>query len=531
MKLILRFNLFLIITFLFLLIGVSSVSAKGCCCYVYVPAEDGSFGVTTESTHTINGADGVADDDECRSSCYSEFANVIDADKYSYQTTDLIIDTDDDTPVYCFNEFAEKGNKGTEVDYEFFLGCGVVNGDVAKLRYLTVHAPIGHIWEGFDVTTYLDDDDNESGYVTVFDKTIGSDLTIEGGDEISLFSTTSFSGLSIFWKDYMRNFYFRGDPPPAVITEFMTIAYPAIHEDYEGAEVNCTALYNQTRGEFERNPQNDEIYFFEAAKLGDLYLLDVGSTLTMNVDDKVYLKASSSFEPVITGIEYSWQNTNDVNVTIFGDPCSGCISGNEVVITANSIGSAVLSVKSTWGGTKSVSIVVQGFGMDPKVAEIKSYCLSMTSATTQVAVDICNEIVDITSISEAVNTCKSVGIYLAKTEVEKELCEVNADAANVNEKKASGLLKSMEDKLKAFPSLKGTSTPASVLIGNLVKYAMGIIGSLAFAMFIYGGILFMFSAGDKAKYTKGLDIFLWAGIGLLVIFGSYTILHFIISNL
>ncbi len=70
-----------------------------------------------------------------------------------------------------------------------------------------------------------------------------------------------------------------------------------------------------------------------------------------------------------------------------------------------------------------------------------------------------------------------------------------------------------------------------VIIGNVIKVSLGLVGSLALLLFIYGGLMWMTSAGNADRLKRGLDTLVWAAIGLIVILGSYTIVNFVIQNL
>ena len=66
------------------------------------------------------------------------------------------------------------------------------------------------------------------------------------------------------------------------------------------------------------------------------------------------------------------------------------------------------------------------------------------------------------------------------------------------------------------------------LIGRIINAVLGIVGSIALAMFIYGGFTWMTAAGGAEKVQKGKDILIWAAIGLVVIFASYALVNFVI---
>ena len=66
-----------------------------------------------------------------------------------------------------------------------------------------------------------------------------------------------------------------------------------------------------------------------------------------------------------------------------------------------------------------------------------------------------------------------------------------------------------------------------VLIGKGIKLLMQVIGTIALLMFVYGGLLWMVSAGNTEKTKKAMDIMLWAGLGVIVILSSYAIVNFV----
>ena len=74
-------------------------------------------------------------------------------------------------------------------------------------------------------------------------------------------------------------------------------------------------------------------------------------------------------------------------------------------------------------------------------------------------------------------------------------------------------------------------TSPNTLIGKVINGALGIVGSIALAMFIYGGLTWMTAAGNNEKTQKGKDILIWATLGLIVIFSSASILSFIFRTL
>jgi len=70
-----------------------------------------------------------------------------------------------------------------------------------------------------------------------------------------------------------------------------------------------------------------------------------------------------------------------------------------------------------------------------------------------------------------------------------------------------------------------------VIIGNVIKAVLGVVGAIALFMFVYGGMYMLTSAGSPEKVKKGKDVLIWAVIGLAVIFGSYYLVDFAIKGI
>ena len=76
----------------------------------------------------------------------------------------------------------------------------------------------------------------------------------------------------------------------------------------------------------------------------------------------------------------------------------------------------------------------------------------------------------------------------------------------------------------------GTVDSPQILIGNVINAVLGIVGSLALLMFVFGGLTWMTSSGSQEKIKKGKDIIIWSALGLAVIFLSYALTRFILST-
>ncbi|MCX6744581.1 MAG: pilin [Candidatus Parcubacteria bacterium] len=71
----------------------------------------------------------------------------------------------------------------------------------------------------------------------------------------------------------------------------------------------------------------------------------------------------------------------------------------------------------------------------------------------------------------------------------------------------------------------------NTVIGRVINAVLGITGSVALFMFVYGGFMLMTAAGQDPKIQAGKKIITWAIIGILVILGSYVIVNFIFTGL
>ena len=78
--------------------------------------------------------------------------------------------------------------------------------------------------------------------------------------------------------------------------------------------------------------------------------------------------------------------------------------------------------------------------------------------------------------------------------------------------------------------LTGVDNPQQ-LIGKVIVAALGIVGSIALLMFIYGGFVWMMAAGNQEMVTRGRNILMWAAIGLIIIFSSYALVKFVFQGI
>lgn len=82
----------------------------------------------------------------------------------------------------------------------------------------------------------------------------------------------------------------------------------------------------------------------------------------------------------------------------------------------------------------------------------------------------------------------------------------------------------------ALPDPLGIKDPRDI-IENVIKAMLGLVGSLALAVFIYGGFTWVISAGNEEKIKKGKDMIMWAALGLMLIFTSYALINLVLTSI
>jgi hypothetical protein len=71
-----------------------------------------------------------------------------------------------------------------------------------------------------------------------------------------------------------------------------------------------------------------------------------------------------------------------------------------------------------------------------------------------------------------------------------------------------------------------------LLVGiGVSRWILGIVGALALAMFIYGGVIFLISGGSSEKIGQARKIIVAAVVGLIIVFASYIIIQFVLKSL
>lgn len=77
----------------------------------------------------------------------------------------------------------------------------------------------------------------------------------------------------------------------------------------------------------------------------------------------------------------------------------------------------------------------------------------------------------------------------------------------------------------------GSATPLPIIIGNLVRIFIGMLGIIFVLMIIYAGYLYLTAQGEEEKVKHAKETIQRGVIGLLIVMTAYTIATFVINAL
>ncbi|MDD4412503.1 MAG: pilin [Patescibacteria group bacterium] len=70
------------------------------------------------------------------------------------------------------------------------------------------------------------------------------------------------------------------------------------------------------------------------------------------------------------------------------------------------------------------------------------------------------------------------------------------------------------------------TTDIPTIIGRIISMILSIVGTVTLLMLVYGGFLWLTSAGNDKKVAQGKAIIMWSAIGLAIIFLAYVFVKF-----
>ncbi|MBT7007479.1 hypothetical protein HN958_03170 [Candidatus Falkowbacteria bacterium] len=71
----------------------------------------------------------------------------------------------------------------------------------------------------------------------------------------------------------------------------------------------------------------------------------------------------------------------------------------------------------------------------------------------------------------------------------------------------------------------------NIVIGRVVKYLLGLSGTVALVAFMFGGVHWITSAGSPEKIKKGQNYMLWSAAGLIFTLTAYIFVNFVLKLL
>lgn len=505
----------LIIVCSFFIFDLSVAQATKCCCAIQAKQSDDSWGVSSSTmrVYTVNDAR------DCLYQCKDDLYNIGGDYLYYELSKSTWRGTEDEiTPQYCY-DYRYTRNEMTDLqNFDTYLGCIVLNGG-DKYEYLEVFAPYpnGNIYEGILMKTFSNFTEAKPTKFTEAHNILMSRINERlAQSDVAVVESFSY----VFPKN-------RGDDGFTSLTVDAGTACLLLYEAYK-------ANPESTKYKFDQNPYKDEIRVlkFPDSNTGDLVPVD---NIEITTDQEIVLITKSSFQSFVdVMLDVKTSNLSVVGIVDVTPGVSFTIKGGVS-------GGAVINIKSNWGGEKSIVVKNSGIGISDRVAKIKNKCLELSETSNNIE-DLrnsCNEISATTAEAAALLKCKeAAAAFDDQTKIaerEAQCDELKAEAPKIGgeEGKGTALYNDMVAQIQKFSSsgLVGTGKSVPLIIGELLKYVFGIIGSVAFAIFVYGGLSYMFSGGDKKKVTEAKDTFLWAILGLAAIFLSYSVLNFIISKL
>lgn len=76
-----------------------------------------------------------------------------------------------------------------------------------------------------------------------------------------------------------------------------------------------------------------------------------------------------------------------------------------------------------------------------------------------------------------------------------------------------------------------SQTELPEFIGRIIKWAIGLVGVILIAFFVYGGFIYATSAGNQERIDSGKKIMMYAIIGVIIIALAYALTSYILDAL
>lgn len=77
----------------------------------------------------------------------------------------------------------------------------------------------------------------------------------------------------------------------------------------------------------------------------------------------------------------------------------------------------------------------------------------------------------------------------------------------------------------------GFQSNLALIIGNIIRAALSLTGTIFLVLIIYAGFIWMTAGGNEEKIRKAKLVIQSAVIGLIIILSSYSITNFVVGSL
>lgn len=71
----------------------------------------------------------------------------------------------------------------------------------------------------------------------------------------------------------------------------------------------------------------------------------------------------------------------------------------------------------------------------------------------------------------------------------------------------------------------------SVVVGEAIKMVLGLVGVIFLVLVVYGGFLWLTSAGEEKKTTEAMNLISHSVVGLVITLSAYAVTVFVINSL
>jgi len=68
-----------------------------------------------------------------------------------------------------------------------------------------------------------------------------------------------------------------------------------------------------------------------------------------------------------------------------------------------------------------------------------------------------------------------------------------------------------------------------IIIGTVIKAALGLVGVIFLVLMVYAGYIWMIARGDEGKADKAKDTITAAIIGIIIVVGAYALTNFVVT--